>query len=245
MREATGEGDCEMLSPLLDRPTKHASLQQSWLFSVLNQAERERLVDYVTERQFRKGDPLLERGRPGSNMMILVTGRARVTATSAEGREVTLMILEPGMTLGELALLDGKPRSADVVAMSACLVLLLERRDFLPLLTQNPDLSLRLMGVLCDRLRTTSLALEEVALTDIPTRLASLLLKLSTRYGLDGGQGRRIQLRLSQGDMSSLIAATRESVNKQLRSWRGQGILDEEDGHIIVKQPDVLQALVD
>jgi CRP-like cAMP-binding protein len=206
--------------------------------------ELARLVDYVTERQFHKGEALLERGRPGTNMMILVSGRARVTATSAEGREVTLMILEAGMTLGELALLDGKPRSADVIAMTNCLVLLLERRDFLPLLTQNPDLALRLMGVLCDRLRTTSLALEEVALTDIPSRLASLLLKLSTRYGLDGGRGRRIELRLSQADLSSLIAATRESVNKQLRSWRDQGILDEEDGHIVLRQPDALQALV-
>jgi CRP/FNR family transcriptional regulator, cyclic AMP receptor protein len=234
-----------MLSAPLDRATKLRSICQSWLFSVLHPSERERLVDCATERKFRKGEPLLERGHPGSNMMILVSGRARVTATSAEGKEVTLTILEAGMTLGELALLDGKPRSADVVAMDACLVLLLERRDFLPLLTQNPDLALRLMGVLCDRLRSTSLTLEEVALTDIPSRLASLLLKLSTRYGLDGGRGRRIELRLSQTDLSSLIAATRESVNKQLRSWREQGILEEQDGHIVLMQPDALQALVD
>jgi CRP-like cAMP-binding protein len=234
-----------MLSLSLDRPTKQRSLHQSWLFSVLNQSERERLLDCLSERHFVKGETLLERGRPGSNMMILVSGRARVTATSAEGKEVTLTILEAGMTIGELAMLDGKPRSADVVAMTTCLVLLLERRDFLPLLTQNPDLALRLMGVLCDRLRTTSLALEEMALTDIPSRLASLLLKLSTRYGADAGQGRRIQLKLSQADLSSLIAATRESVNKQLRSWREQGILDEEDGYIIVRQPDALRALVD
>ena len=234
-----------MLSLPLDRPMKQRSLHQSWLFSVLNQPERERLLDCMSERHFVKGEALLERGRPGSNMMILISGRARVTATSAEGKEVTLMILEAGMTIGELALLDGKPRSADVVAMTTCLVLVLERRDFLPLLTQNPDLALRLMGVLCDRLRNTSLALEEMALTDIPSRLASLLLKLSTRYGADAGRGRRIQLRLSQADLSSLIAATRESVNKQLRSWREQGILDEEDGHIILRQPDALRALVD
>jgi CRP/FNR family cyclic AMP-dependent transcriptional regulator len=233
-----------MLSPPLDRAAKQRSLHQSWLFSELNASEQERLVDYVTERHFNKGEPLLERGRAGSNMMILVSGRARVTATSAEGKEVTLLILEPGMTLGELALLDGKPRSADVVAMSACLVLLVERRDFLPLLAQNSDLALRLMGILCDRLRTTSLTLEEVALTDIPSRLASLLLKLSTRYGLDDGHGRRIQLRLSQADLSSLIAATRESVNKQLRSWREKGILTEEDGHIVLSRPDALLALV-
>jgi CRP/FNR family cyclic AMP-dependent transcriptional regulator len=234
-----------MFSLPLDRPTRLRSLCQSWLFSVLDASERERLLDCLLERQFLKGEALLERGRLGSSMMILVSGRARVTATSAEGKEVTLMILEAGMTLGELALIDAKPRSADVVAMSNCLVLLLERRDFLPMLSHNPDLALRLMGVLCDRLRATSLALEEVALTDIPTRLASLLLKLGNRYGSDLGRGRRIQLRLSQGELSSLIASTRESVNKQLRSWREQGILDEEDGHIILRQPDILQALVD
>jgi CRP-like cAMP-binding protein len=234
-----------MLAYPLDRAAKWASLSQSWLFSALQPSERERLVDCVTERQFRKGETMLERGRDGSNMMILVSGRARVTATSADGKELTLMILEAGATLGELALLDGRPRSADVVAMETCLVLLLERRDFLPVLMQNPDVALRLMSVLCDRLRTTSLALEEVALTDIPTRLASLLLKLGSRYGVDSARGRRIQLRLSQGDLSSLIAATRESVNKQLRAWREQGILDEQDGHIILAQPEALQALVD
>jgi CRP-like cAMP-binding protein len=62
---------------------------------------------------------------------------------------------------------------------------------------------------------------------------------------VDSARGRRIQLRLSQGDLSSLIAATRESVNKQLRAWREQGILDEQDGHIILAQPEALQALVD
>jgi CRP-like cAMP-binding protein len=229
----------------LDRAAKWASLSQSWLFSALQSSESERLVDCVTERHFRKGEALLERGRNGSNMMILVSGRARVTATSADGKQLTLMILEAGATLGELALLDGRPRSADVVAMDPCLALLLERRDFLPVLTQNADLALRLMSVLCDRLRTTSLALEEVALTDIPTRLASLLLKLSSRYGVDSERGRLIQLRLSQGDLSSLVAATRESVNKQLRAWREQGILDEQDGHILLCQPRALQALVD
>ena len=234
-----------MASVPLDRAAKWASLSQSWLFSALHGQEWERLVDCVTERQFRKGEALLERGQNGSNMMILVSGRARVTATSADGKQLTLMILEAGATLGELALLDGRPRSADVVAMDNCLALLLERRDFLPLLTQNADLALRLMSVLCDRLRTTSLALEEMALTDIPTRLASLLLKLSGRYGVDADRGRLIQLRLSQGDLSSLIAATRESVNKQLRAWREQGILDEHDGHIILIQPRALQALVD
>lgn len=234
-----------MLPHPLDRPTKQKLLGQSWLFSVLQPKERERLCDCVTERQFRKGETLLERGRDGSNMMILVVGRARVVATSAEGKEVTLMILETGATLGELALLDGKPRNANVAAMQNCVALLLERRDFLPLLTQNPDLARRLMTILCDRLRTTSLALEEVALMDIPTRLASLLLKLSNRYGVDNERGRRIELQLSQADLSSLIAATRESVNKQLRAWREQGILEEEDGHIILSQPDALQALVD
>jgi CRP/FNR family cyclic AMP-dependent transcriptional regulator len=234
-----------MLIRPIDRATKWDSLSRSWLFSVLHPSERERLFDCAKERRFRKGETMLEQGHDGSNMMVLVAGRARVTATSAEGKEVTLMIHETGATLGELALLDGGPRSANVVAMDNCLVLLIERRDFLPLLTQNPDLALRLIAVLCDRLRTTSLALEEVALMDIPTRLASLLLKLSSRYGMEGKRGRRIRLRLSQADLSSLIAATRESVNKQLRSWREQGILDEEDGHIILRQPDALQAIMD
>jgi CRP/FNR family transcriptional regulator, cyclic AMP receptor protein len=229
----------------LDRLAKRELLRGTPLFAVLQPAELDQLVGIVAERRFAKGTAIIEHGREGSSMMVLASGRVRVTATSASGREMTLSILEAGMTFGELSLLDGKPRSATVVAMDDCLALVLERRDVLPLLRSNADLVLRLLGVLCGRLRHTNLALEEIALMDLPTRLARLLLKLGQQYGAAGPNGVRIGLKLTQTDLSTLVAATRESVNKQLRSWREDGLLGEEAGHLVLRRPHTLQAIAD
>jgi CRP-like cAMP-binding protein len=145
-------------------------------------------------------------------------------------------------------LLDGKPRSAAATAIEDTTALVVERRQFLPFLLKNEVMVERLLVVLCDRLRRTSASLEEIALLDLPVRLARLLLKLSADYGrpvpgADGG-GTRIDIKLSQRDISTLVASSRESVNKLLRTWREEGAVDLVDGHIIVRRPQALQALM-
>jgi len=229
----------------LDRHAKRELLRGAPLFAVLQPAELEQLVGIVSEHRFARGTTIIERGREGSSIFVLATGRARATAVSAGGREVTLSIVEPGMTFGELSLLDGQPRSATVAAMDDCLTLVIERRDFLPFLRAHADLALRLLGVLCERLRQTSLALEEIALMDLPARLARLLIKLAQQYGVAGPRGLRIRLKLTQTDLSTLVAATRESVNKQLRSWREDGLLDEEEGYLVIRGLETLRAIAE
>jgi CRP/FNR family transcriptional regulator, cyclic AMP receptor protein len=120
-----------------------------------------------------------------------------------------------------------------------------ERRQFLPFLRQNDDLYLRLLSMLCDRLRRTSLALEELAMFDLPARMARLLIKLGADYGRPGPKGLRIDLKLSQRDISTLVASSRESVNKQLRAWRETGVVDVESGYIVLRRPEQLKLLVE
>lgn len=232
-----------MTLKLLDRDQKRELLRGTGLFAKLRAAELEHMLGFVTERRFDKGAVIVERGEDGSGMMVLAAGRARVTACSAEGREVTFAILEPGMTFGEMSLLDGKPRSATVSAMQECLVLVVERRDFLAVLRADADVALRLMELLCERLRNTSITLEEIALLDFPSRLARLLLKLAHQYGQAGPRGVRILLRISQTDLGTLVGSTRESVNKQLKIWREAGITDEEDGYLLIRGMALLHAV--
>jgi CRP-like cAMP-binding protein len=232
-----------MLRPL-DRNAKRELLRSTRLFATLRPAELDELLGFVAERRYARGASVLTRGHDGASMMVLANGRLRIAAISAEGKEITLSLVEPGGVVGEIALLDGKPRSADVTAMEDSLVLVVERRDFLPFLHRNDDLSLRLLALLCERLRNTSVALEEIALLDLPARLARLLTKLAQEYGTAGPDGVRIRLKLSQKDLSALIATTRESVNKQLRLWREEGVLDEEGGNIVIRKPEVLSAFM-
>ena len=124
------------------------------------------------------------------------------------------------------------------------MLLVVDRRYFLPFLRHKEDLCLRLLAVLCSRLRRTSTALEEIALFDLPVRLARVLLKLAEDYGRPGSTGTRIDLKLSQRDLSNLVAASRESVNKLLRTWRENGTVELEDGFIVLRRPVGLRALI-
>ena len=128
--------------------------------------------------------------------------------------------------------------------MQDSMLLVLERDAFLPFLRARPDLMLRMMALLCERLRRTSAAVEDIALQPLPARLARLLLGLMERHGRPGPDGTRIRLKISQKDMSAQVAATRERVNKQLRQWHEQGVLGEAAGELVVRKPDTLRSLV-
>jgi CRP/FNR family cyclic AMP-dependent transcriptional regulator len=228
----------------LDRDAKRAALTASPLFQAMKPTELDEIVKLSSEQRWLRGATIFQKGDEGSSMMAVLSGRVRVSAVSADGREITLNVISPGEIFGEIALLDGKPRSADASAIEETTLLVVERKQFLPFLKQNDDLYLRLLAVLCDRLRRTSLALEGIALFDLPARLARLLLKLAEDYGRPCAQGTRIDMKLSQRDLSTLVASSRESVNKQLRIWRDDGVVMMIDGYLVLCRPTDLQDLV-
>ncbi len=223
---------------------KRDALLASPFFRSMLSDELDEIIGFAVERRFARGSIIFSKGDPGSFMCAILAGRVRASNVSADGREVTLNMIGPGELLGEIALLDGKPRSADATATQDTTVLVVERRHFLPFLMQHENLVERLLVVLCDRLRRTSLALEELALFDLPARLARLLVNLAADYGraLPEG-GTRIDLKLSQRDISTLVASSRETVNKQLRVWRDSGAIAQQDGYLVLVKPELLQAL--
>lgn len=230
---------------VMTRAARRDVLAATPLFHQLDRAELDGLAELTIERQVARDGIVVRRGDPDSSLLVLVHGRLRAGAVSSDGREVTIGLMEPGAVLGEIALLDGRPRSMDVVAMLDSLLLQVDRASFLPFLRARPDLMLRLMSLLCDRLRRASAAFEDVALAPLPARLARLLLTLAGTHGVPSGAGVRLRLRLSQRDIGAQVAATRERVNKQLRQWHDAGILAEEDGQLVLRQPEALRALVD
>ena len=232
------------MTPALSRATKRDVLAATPLFAILGREELTALADLAGERRVARDTVVMHRGDPDCALLVLVLGRLRAGAVSIEGREVTIGLMEPGAVLGEVALLDGRPRSLDVVAMTDSLLLSVERRDFLPFLRARPDLMLRLMELLCDRLRRNSTAYEDLALAPLAVRLARLLLSLADVHGAPTPDGVQIRLALSQRDMATQIAATRERVNKQLRQWHEAGVLGDRDGRLVLRQPAALRALL-
>jgi CRP-like cAMP-binding protein len=229
----------------LERDGRREALLGSQLFAAMQPAELDEILKFASERRFRRGQTIFQRGDNASSMMAVLRGRVRVSTISSDGKELTLNVINPGEIFGELALLDGKPRSNDCTAAEDTVLLVVERRHFIPFLAQNHDLALRLLAVLCDKVRRTSTALEEIALFDLPERLARVLLKLADDYGRASSSGIRIDLRLSQRDLSNLVASSRESVNKQLRIWREDGTIELQEGFVVLRRPAELRRLTD
>ena len=228
----------------LDRDARRLAMHASPLFSAMDVDALDAILDLATERTIGRGQVIFQRGDAGSSIMAVVRGRVRIGAVSQDGREVTLNIISPGEVFGEIALLDGKPRSADATAIEETTLLVLERRHVLPFLAANPDFALRLLAVLCDRLRRTSVAMEDMALLDLPERLARLVLKLADDFGRKAEGGIRIDIRLSQKDIGNLIASSREGTNKQLRQWQAEGVLERQGGYILLRNPATLEELL-
>ncbi|HVC61332.1 MAG TPA: Crp/Fnr family transcriptional regulator [Acetobacteraceae bacterium] len=227
------------------RDVKRTALRTCPLFQAMLPDELDAILAFSIERRIRRGQMIVQKGDAGTSMMAVLSGRVRISAVNAEGREITLNVINPGQVFGEIALLDGQPRSADASAIEDTLLLVVERRHFMPFLASNQNLTSRLLAVLCERLRSTSLALEQIALFDLEARLARLILKLAADYGKPSADGTRIEMKLSQRDISNLVAASRESVNKQLGHWRDSGVLAFEGGYIVVRRSADLQALVE
>ncbi len=224
---------------------KRDALLASAFFQHMRNEELDEIIGFAVEKRVPRGTVIFSKGDEGSSMMAVLAGRVRISAVSSEGREVMLNSIGPGEIFGEIALLDGKPRSADATASEDSVLMVVERKQFLPFLLRSPALVERLLVVLCDRLRRTSLVLEEIALFDLPSRLARLLVKLSNDYGRPApGGGVRIDMKLSQRDLATLVASSRETVNKQLRGWREAGVVDQLAGYLVVRDAGALERLV-
>ena len=152
-------------------------------------------------------------------------------------------MLGPGETLGEMSLLDGEDCSADASAQEDCVLFLIERAHFLRMLRGNADFCLRMLAILTGRLRRANAAIEDIALLDLSARLGRLLLRLARDYGVRTAGGLRIEVKLSQRDLSTLVGSSREKVNRQLRKWEKERVLGKDGGRIVVMQPAALGTL--
>jgi CRP-like cAMP-binding protein len=227
----------------MDSAERRQALAKTQLFQALQPEDLDAILARAMVKRVLRGEMIRRRGDPGTGMVIIVSGRVRISLVSEDGREVTLTVLGPGEVLGEMTLLDGGECSADATAQEDCVLLALERAQFLRLLRSNSDLCLHLMAVLCQRLRRSNAALEDMALLDLSTRLGRLLLRLCEDYGVAAQKGTRIEVKLSQKDLSSLAGASREKVNKQLRQWEQEGIIGKDNGRLLVMKPHALAPL--
>ena len=219
-------------------------LSKNQLLSRLAPHEMEELLSLATIEQFGADDVIFHKGDPGDRLYAILSGRVGINTISREGKEMTLNILDPGEVFGEIAVLDGKRRTAGAVAMQPTNLVRIGRAEFLPFLERHPTFCLRVIEVLCERLRWTSDIIEDAIFLDIPRRLAKRLLTLIERHGQPVERGVKIDMRLSQEDLANMLGATRESVNKGKRALENGGVISSEGRYIIVHDVDFLKRLL-
>jgi CRP/FNR family cyclic AMP-dependent transcriptional regulator len=211
-------------------------LSKTPLFSNLEPEDLEALAGRAQERPMRAGEMLFRRTEPGSSMIAILAGEVRIALPGTDGRDQVLRVLQAGDVFGEVALLDGGTRTADAVAQTNGRLLIVERRDLLQMLQEDQALALRIIILLCDRLRATNWLLEAMLFHDAAARLATTLLMLSAnRPGM--------RLDVTQRTLGEMVGSARETVNKKLREWQGAGILALEPGRITVLDREALQRL--
>jgi len=221
---------------------RRAALYGCALFRSFEPDELDAVLAYTIPRRVPRDAAIMRRGDPGTGMTVILTGRVRVSLTSENGKEVTLAILGHNEVLGEMSLLDGQPCSADAIALEECVVLTVDRDRFLRLLRANHDLCLRLLAVLSGRLRRSNDALENMTSLDIAGRLGRVLSRFAREQGTPVPSGIRLDLKLSQKELGTLIGATRERVNRLLREWEEEGAITKDpEGRMIVVRMDVLE----
>jgi len=217
----------------------HAKLlQKCTLFAALDEKGRGELAMHAHARSFAAGESICRLGDRGDTMMAVAVGTVRVSLPTAKGKELILADLPPGELLGEIALLDGRPRSANATALTNCELIILERREVLPFLERNPAACLKLMEMLCGRIRRSDERMYDIAFFDLPVRLAKTLL-----HCVRQSEG-AMKLSLSQHELAEMAGGTRENVNRCLRDWQRQGILDLKDRWTIILKLDALNDLV-
>jgi CRP/FNR family transcriptional regulator, cyclic AMP receptor protein len=235
-----------MINPTPARPAAHspeALLGATPLFAVLSLEDLTELARTTRTRVYQRGDVIFRKDDPGYTLYIIVKGAVKISVSSSEGDEIILAIFTAGQFFGEMALFDELPRSADAEAIETTEVLTVQREDLIRLLERRPRMAIvQLLKVLGQRIRATDELLQDAAFLDIPARLAKRLLDLAEAHGEKQQHGVKINLRLTQQDLASMIGARRENVNRALAYYQSRGWLSKSRGYFTILNEAQLRA---
>lgn len=213
------------------------------LLATLDENESRELLRHAHTKPYAAGKTVFLEGDPGDGLYGVLSGRIVVTVESVAGKELILNTFGPGEFFGEIALLDGKGRTATAMAREPSVLLFIARSVFLPFIERRPAIAVRMIAFLCERLRRTTHLVEDSTFLNVPTRLAKQVSGLAHEYGRRDGADGGITVRVSQDELARMLGVSREIVSRQLGVWREAGVLDIRRGQLILHAADALDRI--
>lgn len=209
-----------------------AWLGRTVLFSGLEGSELRRLAGIARETSLTAGQVLFEQGDESDGLYIVSDGIVRIYLTADDGREATINLLESGEIIGEIAILDGLPRSAGAAGLTDAKLIFVPTAPFRELIDNSPKLGRQMILMLCERLRAANMQVDQAIFHDLRHRLIMLLRQIAIIHGRVEKDVATVDLDLTQGALAQMLGASREAVNKQLRALAKEGRIAVE-GHQI------------
>lgn len=216
-------------------------LKQVPLFRSLREEDSRHIAALLQKQTLRKGDALFRQGDEGNSLYLIIAGKIKIVRQSRDGDEMILAMLSTGDFCGEMALLDGMPRSADAVAAEETHLYGLNRKDFLAYVLSNATAAKAILAALSKRLRKADDFLQDIFFLNVGARLTKKLIELAMTNGFREGESGPVKLSVTQKDLAGMICATRESVNKELRVLREKNLVSLSSKTILIRDMEALK----
>jgi len=213
-------------------------LSQVSIFSELNQDDLEEVRKISTERKYPKGSMIILEEEYGDKLFIVKDGTVKITRVNDEGKEVILALLGSSEIFGEMAILDGESRSANVLAQENCTLVVISSEDFLRILKHNFKVSFALMSELAKKIRKSDLQIEALSLSDAEHRIGVSILSLAEDMGVIRNGKVTIQNLPFQQDIANMAGTSRETVSRVMKTFEDRNLILKE-GHTVII-PDYL-----
>ncbi|HEY9839051.1 MAG: Crp/Fnr family transcriptional regulator [Candidatus Sericytochromatia bacterium] len=206
------------------------------LFSNLSNEELNQLAQIVRERKFDRNQVIFYEGDLGGSLYVIVSGTVKIVIMADDGREHILGLLDEGNFFGEISLIDGEPRSATAIALDKVNIVMISREDFVRLLRENPEMSLKIMQTLCDRLRRTDKHVETLAFLSAPGRVAQVLLNWAEKESPGLDKNISIPHKMTRQEFASIAGTSRETLTRVLMDFQDDGLIKLEKNRIVIAE---------
>ena len=210
------------------------------LFERLSSGELEKLEKLTSRKRFPSQTAIFFQDDPSDSLYVVLSGSAKVFRTSEDGRDRIMTTLRAGDAFGELAMIEGQPRSATVETLEPTELLSLSRQDFSRFASEHPDFLYKLLQSMCERVRKINEDVLDLSFKDVPYRVLRLLSQLLSRHGESGSEGWRIKMPLSVRDLSSMVGSNTETVGRLLDRYESEGLVRRQDENWVIPDQGAL-----